>query len=102
MNTGLNILPMNGARPTVSGFAAPQCARAPVASLRLLRFKGAVLLTSVATKMVKRSARKEAGYALILTMFMVGITTVILAATLSRLGGDADLNARNGQYNASL
>jgi hypothetical protein len=44
----------------------------------------------------------EGGYALMLTMFMVAITTILLVATMSRLGSDADLNARNGQYNASL
>ncbi len=42
------------------------------------------------------------GYALLLTMFMVAISTTLLIATMSRLTGDADLNARNGQYNASL
>lgn len=45
---------------------------------------------------------KKKGYALLLTMFMVAISTTLLIATMSRLGGDADLNARNGQYNASL
>jgi len=44
----------------------------------------------------------ERGYALMLTMFMVAVSLVMLVATLSRLNGDADLNARNGQYNASL
>lgn len=42
------------------------------------------------------------GYALMLTMFMVGVSMTLLIATMSRLTGDADLNARNGQYNASL
>src|SRR5882724_1596064 len=37
-----------------------------------------------------------------LTMFMVAISLTLLIATMSRLTGDADLNARNGQYNASL
>src|SRR4051812_43617432 len=46
--------------------------------------------------------RAEEAYALMLTMFMVAITLTLLIATLSRLTGDADLNARNGQYNASL
>jgi hypothetical protein len=35
-------------------------------------------------------------------MFMVAISLTVLIATMSRLTGDADLNARNGQYNASL
>jgi hypothetical protein len=48
-----------------------------------------------------RRAAKE-GYALMLTMFMVGVSLTLLIATMSRLSGDADLNARNGQYNASL
>jgi hypothetical protein len=46
--------------------------------------------------------RSENGYALMLTLFMVAISLTVLIATLSRLTGDADLNARNGQYNASL
>jgi hypothetical protein len=46
--------------------------------------------------------RKGAGYALLLTMFMVAISMTLLIATMSRLAGDADLNVRNGQYNASL
>src|ERR1051326_9041552 len=46
--------------------------------------------------------RKGAGYALLLTMFMVAVSLTLLIATMSRLTGDADLNARNGQYNASL
>jgi hypothetical protein len=33
---------------------------------------------------------------------MVAISLTVLVATMSRLTGDADLNARNGQYNASL
>ena len=37
-----------------------------------------------------------------LTMFMVAVSLTVLIATMSRLTGDADLNARNGQYNASL
>ena len=37
-----------------------------------------------------------------LTMFMVAVSLTLLIATMSRLTGDADLNARNGQYNASL
>jgi len=49
-----------------------------------------------------RKGRSEDGYALILTMFMVAVSLTILIATMSRLTGDADLNARNGQYNASL
>jgi hypothetical protein len=50
-----------------------------------------------------RGARRaEEGYALMLTLFMVAISLTVLIATLSRLTGDADLNARNGQYNASL
>jgi hypothetical protein len=44
----------------------------------------------------------EEGYALMLTMFMVAVSLTLLIATMSRLTGDADLNARNGQYNASL
>jgi hypothetical protein len=51
----------------------------------------------------KRITRRgDDGYALMLTMFMVAITLTLLIATVSRLTGDADLNARNGQYNASL
>jgi hypothetical protein len=46
--------------------------------------------------------RLEKGYALMLTMFMVAVSLTLLIATMSRLSGDADLNARNGQYNASL
>ena len=46
--------------------------------------------------------RSEDGYALMLTLFMVAVSLTVLIATLSRLTGDADLNARNGQYNASL
>jgi hypothetical protein len=46
--------------------------------------------------------RSENGYALMLTLFMVAISLTVLIATLSRLTGDANLNARNGQYNASL
>src|SRR5689334_21553308 len=49
-----------------------------------------------------RKGRSEDGYALMLTMFMVAISLTVLIATMSRLTGDADLNARNGQYNASL
>jgi hypothetical protein len=49
-----------------------------------------------------RKGRSEEGYALLLTMFMVAISLTVLIATMSRLTGDADLNARNGQYNASL
>jgi hypothetical protein len=45
---------------------------------------------------------KKKGYALLLTMFMVAISMTVLIATMSRLSGDADLNSRNGQYNASL
>jgi len=48
------------------------------------------------------SRRADDGYALLLTMFMVAISMTLLIATMSRLSGDADLNARNGQYNASL
>jgi hypothetical protein len=47
-------------------------------------------------------ARSKDGYALMLTMFMVAVSLTVLIATMSRLTGDADLNARNGQYNASL
>src|ERR1051325_2344779 len=46
--------------------------------------------------------RAKEGYALMLTMFMVAVSLTLLIATMSRLTGDADLNARNGQYNASL
>src|SRR5437660_11670725 len=46
--------------------------------------------------------RPEQGYALMLTLFMVAVSLTVLIATMSRLTGDADLNARNGQYNASL
>jgi hypothetical protein len=50
----------------------------------------------------KNKRRVEEGYALMLTMFMVAVSLTVLIATMSRLSGDADLNARNGQYNASL
>jgi hypothetical protein len=46
--------------------------------------------------------RPQQGYALLLTLFMVAVSLTVLIATMSRLTGDADLNARNGQYNASL
>src|SRR4249920_3032405 len=46
--------------------------------------------------------RFEDGYALMLTLFMVAVSMTVLIATMSRLTGDADFNARNGQYNASL
>jgi hypothetical protein len=51
---------------------------------------------------LKQQGRAQDGYALMLTMFMVAISLTLLIATMSRLTGDADLNARNGQYNASL
>src|SRR5215475_6211221 len=49
-----------------------------------------------------QNRRLEKGYALMLTMFMVAVSLTVLIATMGRLTGDADLNARNGQYNASL
>jgi hypothetical protein len=45
---------------------------------------------------------RQSAYALMLTLFMVAISMTLLVATMSRLSGDADLNARSGQYNASL
>ena len=50
----------------------------------------------------QNARRREQGYALLLTLFMVAVSLTVLIATMSRLTGDADLNARNGQYNASL
>jgi len=45
---------------------------------------------------------RQSGYALMLTLFMVAISMTLLVSTMSRLRGDADLNARSGQYNSSL
>ena len=42
------------------------------------------------------------GYAILLTLFMAAVSITLLVSTMSRLNGDADLNARSGQYNASL
>jgi hypothetical protein len=45
---------------------------------------------------------QSGGYAILLTLFMAAVSITLLVATMSRLSGDADLNARSGQYNTSL
>src|SRR5882724_8496509 len=48
------------------------------------------------------STPKAEGYALLLTLFMAAISMTLLISTMSRLTGDAALNARSGQYNSTL